>query len=792
MDDPRVSTPRCLGGAICLGLALFALAGCSPRTGAAVVARRAPSPPAAPADTASFATRLAAFMVQDAAVREQARQGVAADREAWQRFEDIAAAREDRRTVHWKSSGLPADRRKLGYGLVEARSHLGAVVAADPSAAEAWARLAHYSLEIGDPARGLTQARWAVAATDARARACEPVADGVRLAIRQDLAWALHDLADWDEGLAAADEGLAEFPGDRDLTVIKGLLLAGAGRLPEAIAVAAQLPPARITVIRGLQGKTTRKVPSDYESQWIRARAYAARGDYAMAFHLLGQDPSDLDRSTNLGGGTQDRKLGTMSRMPHQVRFLNDVGLIAEMLGAKAAIDYYTRAWDQREFAYYYPSGVSASGPLVQGVPDERMPYFESFFGRYWVAGSRFAFVAAQMNRVAMAAGEAARCEAAAAAFLHLDILERRGVRADVVHALRGRLHYRLEQWEAARHHLAQAHASFAAAGQVDPRTSLLLGMLALREERFRAAAAWYREALAADPSQALGWRMLGVACANLELGDEAIAAMDQAVALEPASLAGRYNRGLLLLQLRRCREAVMDLDVALRLDPDNADLPRLLQLAATCGRSGETVPVGIRAEGVGEVLFEADLDMLVRQLAGDLAAFFTPADSVRPVLADRLELLDQAAAAGGGTALRGARAILLSDLGRPAAARDLLAGAWPDGLRPPEDLVLLYSDWQLGEPERLHAVVRQALTGELHSSDPYLWALAVLEIRRDPRPWGDGAEARVVARWFDRPDNVSGTTIRYWSEVIAREFAVARGGWVPGAIDPGAASMLR
>ena len=694
----------------------------------------------------------------------------------WRRFEDIVAERTDRRERPYMYRGLPVDRRQLGYGLPVARDHLLAVVAADPSAAEAWAALGHLELEVGDLAGARGRLENAVVAAAARAAVGDSVAVAVARAIARDRAWVRRDLGLWEEGLAVVAEGLATFPDDRDLVLIKGLLLAGAGRFAEAVDLAGRMPPLDVRTVRGLQGSTLTRHPSDYANQWIRAQAYAAQGDLAMAFHLLGEDPDQPARTSYLGGGTQGQKLSTGTTMPHQVRFWNDVGQIAEGLGAASAVDYYARAWSLREYAGTYPSAMSVGGTLVLGVPDSRFPFFDSFFGRHYLLGSRFGFVASAMDRMALAMAAVAQRAAADAALLCLDVLERRAVRPDVCHALRGRIHYRLEEWVPARRHLAEARALFTAASVVDPRTSLLLGMLDLREQHFATAAALFDESLAADPQQALAWRMLGVAYANLERLDEAVAAMDKSLALEPVSLAGRYNRGLLMLQLQRCPEALIDLDLAQRLDPTNEEVIRLLQLAATCGRQEGGSATVVRAAGAADVSFEADTGQLVAQLERELTAYFTVADSLRPALETRLELLQQAAATTDAAVLRGSQAILLSDLGRYRQCQNLLAAAWPDGLRPPEDLVLLHADWQLGDPVRLHPVVAEALDGTLRSSNPYLWTLVIMEIRRDPAPWGADAEARVLARWFDQSNALNGNTIRYWADTMGRELALARG----------------
>ena len=768
--------------ACCAGTALLAGAGCTSSRGTTVSVRTTSSlPPAAP-DTTAFAAKLAAFMALPAAQRLELRQSTAEHLAEWQDFEQIAAKRIDRRERPFMYRDQPPDRRQLGYGLPVARDHLLAVVAADPSAAEAWAGLAHLEMEAGALVGAQGRLENAVAAAAARAASGDTVAAEVALAIARDRAWVRRDLGQWDDGLAVVAEGLATFPDDRDLVLIEGLLLAGAGRFAEAMNLATRMPPLEVRTVRGLQGFSLLMHPSDYANQWIRAQAYAAQGDPAMALHVLGEDPDQPARTSYLGGGTQGQKLATGTTMPHQVRFWNDVGQIAEGLGAASAVDYYARAWSLREYAGTYPSAMSVGGTLVLGVPDSRFPFFDSFFGRHYLLGSRFGFVASAMDRMSLASTTVAQRAFADAAFQCLDVLERRAVRLDVCHALRGRIHYRLEEWVSSRRHLADARERFEAAGVVDPRTSLLLGMLDLREQHFATAAALFDESLAADPQQALAWRMLGVAYANLERLDEAVAAMDRSLALEPVSLAGRYNRGLLMLQLQRCPEALIDLDLAQRLDPTNEEVIRLLQLAANCGRQDGRTATAVRAAGAAEVSFEADTGQLVAQLQRELTAYFTVADSLRPALEARLQLLQQAAAATDGAVLRGSEAILLSDLGRHRQCQALLAGAWPDGLRPPEDLVLLYADWRLGDTVRLNPVVAEALDGTLRSSNPYLWTLVIMEIRRDPARWGADAEARVLARWFDQSAALNGNTIRYWADTMGRELALARGEQVGGA----------
>ena len=276
-DSDTTRTGRA-GVAACAVLLVLLGASCAPRKGETVSSHVFSSVATAPRDTVDFTSKLSTFMAMDAASRAAARQRIAPDLAAWRDFEDIVRTRRDRRERAFYYEGLPGDRRQLGYGLVAARARLLAVVDADPSAAEAWIGLARYSAEIGDAEGARIQLENALGAARARAAAGVERADDLVPAIQRELAWVLRDLGLWDEGLAVAEEGLAGRPGDHDLLMVQGLLLAGAGRFDEAIALAARLPATGVRVRRGPQGKNLKKGSSDYASQWIRSQAYATQG----------------------------------------------------------------------------------------------------------------------------------------------------------------------------------------------------------------------------------------------------------------------------------------------------------------------------------------------------------------------------------------------------------------------------------------------------------------------------------------------------------------------------------
>ncbi len=707
-------------------------------------------------DTSDIAALIAETASQSHQERLARRAQVAAAAATWREFTEIADSRRQRREHPELYAEVVRDDRGLMVGLAKATVALETCVVADPTWVEAWADLGHLRLEIGDRDR----ARACLERAFLAAEATSPADDATMLRIHQDLAWTLRELALWDEGLAAVAKGLEDYPTNRDLWLVKGLLLAGAGRANEATQLGRRLPRREVRYFDTRTDSWNTK-ESNYERRWIKSQTHLAEGDVREAYRALDEVPDDqrVDIHDQRGQGW---KLGYNAISDNQRRFWGDLGLLAELLGDPSAVDFYVAAYRQRDYAFYYPAMPGARGPLVMDVPDSRMPFMTSFAHGHYLLGSPWGYVALQVDLMSLALFDEQRDRAAREALEMLDVLDRRKLRPAVGQALRGRVFYRQEEYADAYRHLTAARDSFAAAGDVDARTSLLLGLIDLGAQKFSLAVARFEESARADGTSPLTWRMLGVAYANLERTDDALAVMNRAVAMEPRSVAGYYNRGLLNLQMRRCAAALVDLDRAWRLGPENEDVQHLLQVAASCVRAEEEGGEGprVRAGGVEVSSFTPGTDMLLDHLAADLEDFFIAgSDTTTPTSGRRIT-----------------QAVACMDRGDHIAACDLLAPHWGDDLTPLEEVILLEAERRLGRQERLSALVDDTLAGSVTTSNPYVWALMVLEVRGAPERYGPDAEDRVLARLLDHSAEFSGRTVRDWAQALRGEVEGARG----------------
>jgi len=667
-----------------------------------------------------FDSQLEEFMQLPKEVRQDHRSQAEEKSEYFQRVARDNYESKDSLKRFWYYEDAYLDFSTRGIGVKNSIIGLKAATALDPSYAEGWAALGNLMIASGDQLKALEYLTNAKAAALACSKTGNPIAEGLMLRIYTDRAWVLRDLARWDEGLLAVREGLEFQHGFPDLVLIKGLLLAGAGRYNEARSLAVRMKPfeyEKVDYWYHGYSKTT----SDFASRWIRSQALLARGEYEMARHVLGE----LDHR-------EDQHF-----VPHMTRFWTDAGLIAELNNEERGSRYYALAFISRPYEGFYPWQGGNLKPLVLNVPDPRMPVYTSFGGRFMVGGSILTYAAYQMNNMFLTSFEKQKEAAAARALFALDIAERRNIRPAVCRAMRGRLYYSTNLLDMARVELEAAHKDFTAKGKVDGGTSLLLGMLEMGDGNNENAITLLQEAVTENDKLAAGWRTLGVLHARSGQVALAEAEMDKALLLEPNSVSGLYNRGLLRMQDKRFVESVADLEKAFKLDPENHEVQRVLQMAATSYRANGGNPSQLRldvqeyqvvasSEGPPADLV-ADPTALVAQLNAEIKAFFSVPDSIAAKLSPDdavLTVLADEYAESGDPDVRRALALEYLDRGMNSEAQALLAPGWGVDLLPGEEIMLLYVDRLLGQEERGNDLAKALISGETFTDNRHLMSL--------------------------------------------------------------------
>ena len=727
-------------------------------------------------DTVTFEEELAGHLAMPDTVQAEIRDLAEEELVDWRDFEQEVKDSYDSIYRSWYQAGNVRKRVHRGVGLGNSLVALGEAVEIDPSFVEAWTARGQLACEAGDLYSGLDYLNAALVAVKAHEDAGLPVAEETKLDIYRERAWALRDLARWEEGLEAVKEGLEYKHGDHDLVLIKGLLLAGAGRYSEAVSLAVRMPPFSYPRF-GLLNEGLEKQTSAYANLWIKSQAFLAIGDYEMAFKIIG----NMDIYPYRGV------------IVHSDRFWNDVGLVAELAGGKDANVYYAIGYVTRKYDRYYPAGAFSMGPMVLDVPDARMPCYTSFGNRFHIAGSPFSYIAVQMNQMAMGIFEEQKMLAAQRALRSLEIAEKRNIRPDICRALRGRIYYSLDDYKGAHTELKAARESFRKKGEVDAGTSLLLGMLELQGARYQHAARYIEESVKKDPKSAVGWRSLGVVYANLGLRDRAIGAMDQALALQPYSVSGLYNRGLYHYQEQEYLAAVADLDRALKIEPNNREVERLLRMAgqghvAMGGSPGDLPDLTGDYEydmesGATVTRMEVDPDELLAQLEADIEGFFTVPDSLADKIADSDEAvaeLEERYYREGDASVRKILALGYIDRKELAKAQALLAPGWGVDLEPDEEIMLLYADRMLGEQERARQLADQLAAGQKSTENPYVWAMTALTMRDDPRaPDFSYVNAAFMARNYSDASEYSTSVLRTGSFYMLYGFSNVRASFI-------------
>ncbi|RKZ10522.1 hypothetical protein DRQ50_14400 [bacterium] len=700
---------------VCLALTLIVATGCSSgriQTVATADMSSLDGDPSAAPKPLEFTDVLARHQELPQDERLRRRQAAAGHVERWQDLENEVQRSWDGRYKRWFLREQPLQLTRLGVGVGNAIIDLRRATALDPSYAVAWAGLGHLCMEVGDLASARVYLERALITAPA------DLDHFFVLGIHRDLAWVLRDLALWNEGLAAVHAGLTFHHGDQDLLLVKGLLMAGAGRYDEALDLAVRLEPYSFPrlnfVMRGLSNRK-----SSYANNWIRSQAMLATGDVQLALHILG----DLEG------------MAYWPTMPHAARFWRDAGLIAEINGHPRAPIYYSVGYVTRNYYGYYPLSAFNVRSQVLDMPNPVMPGFASYGGIYYVGGSPLTYTSSLLNRMSLAMFPDQRTDASNRALAMTDIMEKRRIHPEFCRAVRGRIHYANEDYAEAESQLVSARALFADDDRVEPMTSMLLGLLAMRQERWNRADSLLTEAAAADDQNAIAWRSLGVTRGKQGRLDAALQAMDNAVILQPYNIAGYFNRGLLQMQREDHAAAVADLETAYRLDPENREVQRLLQMAAASQRaSGESVS---RSLGPPPG-FDPDPEALQAEMEARIEAMFSLPDSLRDPemdVAGQIPVLNEQYRISGDPGVRMVLALAYIDQRRLRDVQDLLSPYWGVDLAPAEEVMLLYADRHLGEQVRAAEVAGSVLRTRPGEGNPYLWTLAATILREKENP---------------------------------------------------------
>ena len=355
--------------------------------------------------------------------------------------------------------------------------------------------------------------------------------------------WLHYDRGEWASGLAWSDSAIALRPTDRHAILIRGLLLAGAGRSRDATYLAKEIE--RIDFFHS-------------EWRWIRGVNEYYRGYLKEAFAQMRFSPNPL----------------------HRAECWFDRALIEERLGYWSdARRHYERALSSLPFRdHSFLSKHEKPSPEVQSEKED-LPVWLAY-DRFYVTGSPVVYTALALDRFEAATKAATREFWADAGLNAASICIRKNIGQPWTRAWRGRIYAQLEMNRLAEMDLARAVVEFQRNRRNDAPTLAWLGHIKLKKEAYLAAVPLLQKAVAIDSTQAKFWTDLGYALIMTNALDEAMQALNHALTLDASLAVAWYNRGLMYFNAKRWEEAVADLQEATRLAPDNLEIQEVLQRA--------------------------------------------------------------------------------------------------------------------------------------------------------------------------------------------------------------------
>jgi tetratricopeptide (TPR) repeat protein len=659
-----------------------------------------------------------------------------------------------------------------GDGITRAMSSLVKASGIDPANPYTWYDLAYFTGIIGDEVRCRSYMDASLAAMDAFRGSPPGGFAEMRVRIALDYAWMLRDQGRHIESLSWLDRADSLFSARpprtpdivREARLIRGLVWADMGWLTEARTAASKLRGIKVWVRNWIvfddqyamtsvgapaDKRAWETQPMDFATNWIWALTYLKQGDQERALDVIG-----------------DLKIYTLKEYPpsYNYRFWNDLGWIYEQCGlmGNARLCYGMAAVFRPYFVYYPMIGARGSA-RVHGQAGSGTPYFLSY-RHFFIGGSLFSYAANCALAFEVEKEPVRKSMLADVALAKLNACRRRGIRGASALALRGRVHYFLNNLNQAEEDLLLAYKELKELGREDPDVTLLIGILTFDRRDFTGSLPWFKRFVQLQPEKGIGWRALGLAHIFANQPEEALVALNRALELEPESAVGWYNRGLVNLRAQHWPEAEADLEQALALWPGNKQVAKMLAIAEE-GPIQQITLVPSRFELHVSRRDSLRIARLKTTASLNLADEITTAD---PDLASRWLHLSQAgihallpdleAAYHADPSRENMRQLAWCYLraNRPGEVQRLLLPSWDEGIAVEELCLLLEADRSLGATSRAQALAASLAYDPEPVADVNVWAL-VASICLDQGLYQLADKALQTAIQMD-PDN---TTLR-------------------------------
>ena len=641
--------------------------------------------------------------------------------------------------------------------------HLETAVGLDPSNPYTWQHLGFFTGLVGDKNRqfqalntGLeTLADYQSSPSQFSAEKIEELAL-MNLRMVLDRAWLLRSTGFFDQSRQDVEQAIRMISEDdmrtfdqaREALLLQALVMVDQGEIHEARIKAKKLGNWQLHRNKSSAQSTSfaapvtrkenlEKIDTDFDRQWVWAMTYLKQEDRQQALGYLNNQKWVTEFPPHLN-----------------YRFFQDMGRIQEHFGQwdKAKISYGFAVLNRPFFPFFPMQGATGLSRIFSQTGTGHTYYLG--YGNYFISGSYFSFAANRVVALEVASNPEEFDRIGKVALASLSTCIARETRTSAALALRGRVHYRLENFHLAEEDLHRAHEMMIAEDSESSDVVKLLAVLHFNRKDYQGTIDLLTRYNELEPGDGFGWRLSGLALAHQNQFDEALKVLDVALDIDPQSAPGWYNRALVHLHLTNVDLARFDLENAIRLEPGNKEIVRVSTLVS----DNPGAKLNLTSGRVELKISESDSLLFARANNPNSANMVT---NLRQEDVDRLlENLERGYEEDPSQDRRLALGVTLVQAGRMKEVQELLIAFWPDELSREETLLLLRADRALGQTARAIKLARTLRYEPDPLPDADFWALvAIICLENDAPEYG--GPALDMALELD-PENVALLRMKY------------------------------